>query len=666
MMRLTASQSTRGSATSSRLIAFILLALLAIPGLAVAQDGAENTSTGADKEEVAVSELFASPRATLQTFLEAMSQTPPDTGLGSACMDLSSVPSEQAADLAIYLYRCINRIEYIDLDDPIIPDATALARRETPLSSWAFFPRDESASSASIADRINSRRAGTSSVATDVRKRTVMRLAPDAKIVLRRQPNGEWKFSQQTVAGIESFWERIKQLRPVDEFIGEEYRTISERIEALWPETLRDGRFIGVKYWQWISLFVLIFVGLVVDLTTRIILMIASKRIIQRKGGEAKPETIKRMVRPFGLSLAALLWLWGIGMLGLPGNALAVLVPAVKLFFMLAMVWSAFRLTDLAAEFFESKAQRTRTKFDDVLIPLVRKALKVFIFVFGLIYIAGAFDIPLAPLLTGLGIGGAGFAFAAKDTLEHFFGSVTVIADRPFEVGDWVQIGDVEGTVEELGFRSTRVRTFYNSLVTVPNGNLVRAVVDNFGKRKYRRWSTHLNIAYHTTPEQIDAFCEGIREIIRLHPYTRKDYYQVWLHKFGPHSLDILLYVFFEAPDWNTELRERHRLSLDVIRLADRLGVEFAFPTQTLHLHQADQDAKHEPAEAPEQDAERRAEIIGRRAVRALTADADWRYEKPGPHIIKSAVHPDDDEDAPPPADDDTQIESKVGGDAGG
>ena len=111
----------------------------------------------------------------------------------------------------------------------------------------------------------------------------------------------------------------------------------------------------------------------------------------------------------------------------------------------------------------------------------------------------------------------------------------------------------------------------------------MRAVVDNYGRRKYRRWSTHLNIAYHTTPEQIDAFCEGIREIIRLHPYTRKDYYQVWMHKFGPHSLDILLYVFFETPDWNTELRERHRLSLDIMRLADRLNVEFAFPTQTIH-----------------------------------------------------------------------------------
>lgn len=645
------------------MLAGLLCCCPAVPG----QDNGSGQATQDDT--VAISELFASPRATLRTFLEAMGQMPPDTDLGVACMDISAVATEKAPDLANYLYRCMNRIELIDLNDPAIPDAAAISRTDPPTTSWALFPRDAAATGPmTIAQRLNGRNKSNASQFDSSRAgrfREVQRLAPEARIVLRKQTNGEWKFSAQSVAGIEDFWNRIAHLAPVAAFAGEEYRTISERIEALWPRVLVDGRFIGLKYWQWISLFIIIFTGMVLDFAIRIILTRLARRVIEQQGGEAGVDSIRRMVRPFGMVAAAWLWLWAIGLLGLPGDALKVVIPAVKLFAMLAMVWSAFRLTDLASEFFASKAQRTASRFDDVLIPLIRKALKVFIFVFGLIYIADAFDIPIAPLLTGLGIGGAGFAFAAKDTLEHFFGSVTVIADRPFEVGDWVQIGDVEGTVEELGFRSTRVRTFYNSLVTVPNGNLVRAVVDNYGKRKYRRWSTHLNIGYHSTPEQIDAFCEGIRELIRMHPYTRKDYYQVWLHKFGPHSLDILLYVFFEAPDWNTELRERHRLSLDIMRLADRLGVEFAFPTQTLHVQNVDPDQMHQPADAPQGDAQRRAEIIGRRAVRALTADADWRYEKPGPYIIKDASHPDD-EDEPSAADheeDDTQIESKVGGD---
>ena len=92
---------------------------------------------------------------------------------------------------------------------------------------------------------------------------------------------------------------------------------------------------------------------------------------------------------------------------------------------------------------------------------------------------------------------------------------------------------------------------------------------------------------YSTPPEKIDAFCEGIRELIRLHPYTRKDYYHVYFNQFGASSLDILLYVFFEVPDWGTELRERHRLFVDIVRLADRLGVEFAFPTRTVWLQRS-------------------------------------------------------------------------------
>ena len=108
------------------------------------------------------------------------------------------------------------------------------------------------------------------------------------------------------------------------------------------------------------------------------------------------------------------------------------------------------------------------------------------------------------------------------------------------------------------------------------------------GDRTYRRWSTRLGIAYNTPPERIDAFCEGIRELVRKHPYTRKDYYHIYFNEFGSDSLEILVYVFFFTPDWATELRERHRLGVDIIRLASELDIEFAFPTQTLYLRRED------------------------------------------------------------------------------
>jgi MscS family membrane protein len=215
---------------------------------------------------------------------------------------------------------------------------------------------------------------------------------------------------------------------------------------------------------------------------------------------------------------------------------------------------------------------------------MLRRGLKIVVIAFGVPFIAQNLDIDITSLLAGLGIGGIAFALAAKDTVENLFGSVTVLIDRPFAIGDWVVIGDLDGTVEEIGFRSTRIRTFYNSVITMPNARLVNAAVDNLGARRYRRVKTMISVQYDTPPDRLEAFCEGIRELIRKHPYTRKDYYMVYLNEFAASSLNILLYAFHETPDWPTELRERHRLFVDVVRLAHRLGVQFAFPTQTLHL----------------------------------------------------------------------------------
>ncbi|MDG2111197.1 MAG: mechanosensitive ion channel, partial [Actinomycetota bacterium] len=135
-----------------------------------------------------------------------------------------------------------------------------------------------------------------------------------------------------------------------------------------------------------------------------------------------------------------------------------------------------------------------------------------------------------------------------------------------------------------VGFRSTRVRTFYNSLISVPNGNLMDAGIDNMGQRRWRRYKTTLGVGYHTTPDQMQAFVEGVRAIIQANPGMRQDYYIVEFHGFGATSLDVLVYCFIDAADWNEELRTRHVLNLDIMRLAESLKVDFAFPTQTLHI----------------------------------------------------------------------------------
>jgi MscS family membrane protein len=239
---------------------------------------------------------------------------------------------------------------------------------------------------------------------------------------------------------------------------------------------------------------------------------------------------------------------------------------------------------DVVGNFLQGKADKTENKFDDLLVPLITRALKTMVIVFGLVFVADIFAVDIDKILAGLGIGGLAFALAAKDTISNIFGSLTVLIDRPFQIGDWVTIGSADGTVESVGVRSTRIRTFYNSLITIPNSELINAHIDNYGARQFRRITATIGIAYDTPPEKIDSFCEGIRELIRKHPYTRKDFYIVSLNEFAAASLGIMLYCFVNTPDWGTELREKHRLFNDIIRLANSLKVEFAFPTQTVYL----------------------------------------------------------------------------------
>jgi MscS family membrane protein len=288
--------------------------------------------------------------------------------------------------------------------------------------------------------------------------------------------------------------------------------------------------------------------------------------------------------RPLGLLAMSGIVALGLPVLGLPAGLAAILGLAVRTAAASAVVWVAYRVVDLLAAYMAEKAAKTTTRLDDQLVPLVRRALKVAIVAIGAVFVLQNLNIDVASLLAGLGLGGLAFALAAKDTVSHLFGSITIFLDKPFQIGDWVQTCGVEGIVEEVGFRSTRIRTFYNSLVTVPNGKLTDAIVDNYGMRRYRRCFTTLSLTYSTTPEQLEAFCNGVRAIIAAHPKTRKDYYEIHFSGYGEASLNVMLYFFFEVANWTEELRARHEIFLDVLRLSKELRVDFAFPTQTLHI----------------------------------------------------------------------------------
>lgn len=388
------------------------------------------------------------------------------------------------------------------------------------------------------------------------------------KVTVERRSDGRWMWTASSIA-------RVGDL-------AAEHDIDTDNVWAeKMPESLR-GAVFGIEIWQYLAILGVFILGLIARKIIQYIVLARVQAIVKRLGQQWALKMVDVFASPGATLLMAGMLALSYPQLGLPVKAGLAMSFAVRMLVVLSVVWAAYRLVDVISERMAEKAAATDTKLDDQLVPLVRKSLKVLTIIVGVLFMLQNLNVDVGSLLAGLGIGGLAFALAAKDTLANFFGSVMIFVDRPFQIGDWVVAGGCEGIVEEVGFRSTRLRTFYNSLMTVPNSKIMDANVDNYGARQYRRCFTTLNLTYDTTPEQMQAFCEGVRAIIKANPATRKDYYEVHMSGFGAHSLDVMLYFFFEVETWTEEITERHNVFLEIMRLARELGVDFAFPTQTL------------------------------------------------------------------------------------
>jgi len=447
--------------------------------------------------------------------------------------------------------------------------------------------------------------------------------SPVGAIVLEADDQGEWKFSRQTVNDIPDLYKSTSLLPPA---YHDQQARIGDSVITLFGPT-----FQKTPTWAWASLLGAIFVGLLAGKLSQSALRSAGNRLIKR-GWEVRGIMFDNAASPVSFALLSLGLASGLVVIYMEPALREFSNNIVEFLMILAVGWFLFNLVEVIDAALRRLSEKTESKLDDQLVPLVRKAMRVFLVVVFALFIAqNVFGFDITGWLAGLGIAGLAISLAAQDSIKNLFGSITVLFDKPFTVGDWIVTEGLEGTVEEVGFRSTRIRTFYNSLITLPNANLINASVDNYGRRQYRRWRTHIGVQYDTTPDQLVAFTEGIRELVRSHPYTRKDYFQVWCHEFADSSLNILLYIFHEVPDWSTELRERERMFIDIVRLADKLGVSFAFPTQTVHLYKEEHKPHETQHETPQSMTERRAMVDGIRAAQGLIKDQPWQTQPPGP-----------------------------------
>jgi len=384
--------------------------------------------------------------------------------------------------------------------------------------------------------------------------------------------NGEWKFSAFTVSQI-------------DEMHRETYPYGTDRLLNILPK-MGNEVYLGLHFWQLAGLFLLIlslFIAhkLITFLLDRVFLYTVS-RMGYGYVGEKYLLPVARITSIYLIIVISSLF---IRLLQLPIEVVSMVLKLLNAAKPLVITIVFYKIVDIVALYFSRLAEKTESTLDDQLVPLMRKTLKAFVVILGTLFVLKeGLEVDIVPFLTGLSIGGLAFALAAQDTIKNFFGSIMIFIDKPFQVGDWITSGDVDGTVEEVGFRSTRVRTFRNSVMYIPNGKIADATIDNHGLRQYRRFFTTLTVTYDTPPQLIEAFVNGLRKIVENHPDTRKDYYNIYFNNLSAYSQDIMFYIFFEVPNWTEELRCRHEILVQTVKLANSLGVRFAFPTQTLHM----------------------------------------------------------------------------------
>jgi MscS family membrane protein len=514
-------------------------------------------AAGQGKDTGEVPADFRSPYATFHTFSEAFKKG--DLDSAAKCLDLTDIPGPArrivGRELALKLKEVLDRTVFVIPQD--LPDSSV----GVPLEALVH-------------------REG--------------RIAAERQVAGARK--GQWLFNQATVRSLDRLYDTFES-KPILPELAETRR--GER----WPAfRLSPGLWLRHRMPGWLryqveltdqfpvalyqllgtivlALLVVPVYRVVVGATTRILRALLGWRSVPAEEGEAV-----EWARPVGW--LAVLWIavHGVALLDLrteaAGVILAFLVPALWL----VAAYAAYRLIDPVLKLFAGPVvmQEGATTLAAMGYPVLSLVLKILVVIGGLASVLALFNFDVATVLAGLGIGGVAIALAAQDTLKNFFGSLMLIADRTFRVGDLVKIGANEGVVESVGPRTTRLRGLDDSLLTIPNSDLTTLHVTNFGARRYRRFRSHLTIAHGTPLERVIDLRDGILELVRNHPQIPDRKYEVAVNDLGASGVQILIQVFFEVPDFHAELLARDGLILDILRRAERLGISFESPTLVL------------------------------------------------------------------------------------
>ncbi|MEL1242874.1 mechanosensitive ion channel family protein [Flavobacterium sp. DGU11] len=351
-------------------------------------------------------------------------------------------------------------------------------------------------------------------------------------------------------------------------------------IDKVLPDVLKERRLGGVPVGHWLAVVVLIMVAYMAAWAIIAFLSL----IIHLLWKKAKEEKTALVIKAFELPFRLYFTIWifivlsqEVGISIIVRQRFSVITVTIGIVSILMLLW---RIADLVSIYTKNRMTLSKRVSAISVIMFLRRTSKVAIVIFGIIAVLGALGVDVTAGIAALGIGGIALALGAQKTMENFVGSVTLVTDQPIRVGDFCKIGDISGTVESIGMRSTRLRTPSRTIVTIPNGDFASSKIENFAHRDRFFFNPSFYFRIETTPDQMRFLLVELRAILYSHPKVLNTPPIVRFTGIHSSSLKVDITSYVEAPNWDTAQEIHEDLLLRMMDIVIKSGTFFAIPTQ--------------------------------------------------------------------------------------
>lgn len=392
-----------------------------------------------------------------------------------------------------------------------------------------------------------------------------------------------WRFSPETVALIPTLTQT----------------TAASKIERYLPAPLVRNTVLDTPLWRWIALLLAaLALAVLARLLSRLVLALL-RPALHRVAPRVALSSVEAFIAPLQVLLATALFRAAMAAIEPSATLRFILGRALSMLSILAVAWLCVRIVDAAVTSVRAGLSAKRRTITHSVVPLVGRIIKVSVLVFGVTAVFASWGYDMRTFLAGLGIGGIAIALAAKPTVENFFGGLSVITDHPVFVGDFCKFGDSVGTVEDIGLRSTRIRTLDRTLLTVPNAQFSSITVENFSRQDKMLLHLTLNLRRDTTPDQLRSILSTVEQILQDHPKVETGRVPVRFVGVGTYSLDIEVFAYILTNDGDEFMTLRQDLILRILDAVAEAGTTLALPTQASIVYPSAAESSSIPAPTP-------------------------------------------------------------------